>query len=144
HSPVLFILVAVAEARVAKAVDREKPLRRHSPRALGALEGRREITTPRKPICSIPASAAHPWSARMERALKRLVWQRAHDHFEYCQLAQENHGLPFAIDHIVAHVHGGPTRAANLCLERADMMPPMIRGIDPIILRSAARPIQRS
>jgi HNH endonuclease len=30
--------------------------------------------------------------------------------------AQENHDLPFAVDHIIAEVHGGPTRAGNLCL----------------------------
>ena len=70
----------------------------------------------------------------MERALKQLVWQRAHDRCEYCQLAQENHELPFPIDHIIARVHGGPTRAGNLCLACFacnNHKGPNLTGIDP-------------
>jgi hypothetical protein len=52
----------------------------------------------------------------MERALERLVWQRAGGRCEYCHLPQENHDLPFEIDHIIALKHHGPTRAGNLCL----------------------------
>ena|SRR5947207_2409851 len=52
----------------------------------------------------------------MERALEDLVWRRAGGCCEYCQLSQENHDLPFEIDHIIAKKHRGPTRAGNLCL----------------------------
>jgi hypothetical protein len=52
----------------------------------------------------------------MERALERLVWQRAGGRCEYCRLSQEHHDLPFEIDHIIAEHHHGPTRAGNLCL----------------------------
>jgi hypothetical protein len=52
----------------------------------------------------------------MERTLLELVWQRAGGRCEYCQLAQENHELPFEIDHIIARKHRGLTRAGNLCL----------------------------
>lgn len=52
----------------------------------------------------------------MERALEARVWQRARDRCEYCQLASEDHDLPFAIDHIIARKHRGPTRSSNLCL----------------------------
>jgi hypothetical protein len=52
----------------------------------------------------------------MDRALEELVWERAGHRCEYCQLSQENHDLPFQIDHIIARKHRGPTRASNLCL----------------------------
>ncbi len=52
----------------------------------------------------------------MERALALVVWQRASGRCEYCQLSQENHDLPFEVDHIIAEHHEGLTRAGNLCL----------------------------
>jgi HNH endonuclease len=52
----------------------------------------------------------------MDRALERLVWERAGRRCEYCQVAQEHNRLSFEIDHIIAKKHDGPTRAANLCL----------------------------
>jgi len=52
----------------------------------------------------------------MERELKELVWERASDRCEYCQVAQKFDLLPFEIDHIIAQKHGGPTRPSNLCL----------------------------
>ncbi len=52
----------------------------------------------------------------MDRALQRLVWRRARGRCEDCQSAQHNHDLAFAVDHIIARKHGGPTRAGNLCL----------------------------
>src|SRR5947208_7307797 len=70
----------------------------------------------------------------MERALQELVWQRAHGRCEYCRLSQENLELPFAIDHIIARQHGGPTRASNLCLACFacnNHKGPNLAGIDP-------------
>jgi hypothetical protein len=52
----------------------------------------------------------------MDRTLEELIWQRARSHCEYCQMAQEFDRIPFEIDHIIALVHGGPTRAGNLAL----------------------------
>lgn len=52
----------------------------------------------------------------MERELEELVWQRARERCEYCRQSQENHELPFQIDHIIARKHRGPTRGTNLCL----------------------------
>lgn len=52
----------------------------------------------------------------MDAALIRLVWQRADDRCEYCQMAQQFERLPFEIDHIIARKHRGSTVAGNLCL----------------------------
>jgi hypothetical protein len=52
----------------------------------------------------------------MERALERLVWQRAGRRCEYSQVPQEFDRLPFEIDHVIARKHAGPTRSGNLCL----------------------------
>src|SRR5262245_51543155 len=52
----------------------------------------------------------------MERALETLVWDRARGCCEYCRMPQQLDRLPFEIDHIIARVHGGPTRASNLAL----------------------------
>lgn len=52
----------------------------------------------------------------MERALARLVWQRAGARCEYCQMPQEFDGFGHEIDHAVARKHGGQTVATNLVL----------------------------
>jgi hypothetical protein len=70
----------------------------------------------------------------MDRALEQLVWDRAGNCCEYCQVAQEHDRLPFEIDHIIAKKHGRPTRAGNLCLACfADNYHkgPNIAGLDP-------------
>jgi hypothetical protein len=70
----------------------------------------------------------------MERALQEFVWQRARNRCEYCQLSQQDHDLPFEVDHIIAVKHRGPTRASNLCLACFacnNHKGPNISGIDP-------------
>jgi HNH endonuclease len=52
----------------------------------------------------------------MDRLLRELVWQRAGHCCEYCRMPQEYEDGTFEIDHVIATSHGGPTRAANLCL----------------------------
>jgi hypothetical protein len=52
----------------------------------------------------------------MDAALIRLVWRRAKNRCEYCQLPQEYDDRPFEIDHIIARKHRGPTAAGNLAL----------------------------
>jgi 5-methylcytosine-specific restriction endonuclease McrA len=52
----------------------------------------------------------------MERVLQELVWQRASNRCEYCQLSQEQDELSFEIDHIIAKKHRGQDQASNLCL----------------------------
>ena len=70
----------------------------------------------------------------MERSLQELVWRRAGNRCEYCQVSQESDRLPFEIDHIIAENHEGPTIGSNLCLccftcNRHKR--PNIAGIDP-------------
>jgi hypothetical protein len=48
--------------------------------------------------------------------LQRLVWQRAHDRCEYCQLPAEVAWLPFQIDHIIPEKLHGQTVPENLAL----------------------------
>jgi hypothetical protein len=52
----------------------------------------------------------------MDAALTRLIWQRANDRCEYCQMPQAFDDATFEIDHIVSRKHLGPTVASNLCL----------------------------
>jgi hypothetical protein len=52
----------------------------------------------------------------MNAGLIRLVWQRARQCCEYCQMPQDLDPTPFEIDHIIAEKHKGPTVASNLCL----------------------------
>jgi hypothetical protein len=52
----------------------------------------------------------------METALTRLVWRRAKNGCEYCLMPQVADPATFAIDHIIAIKHSGPTIASNLCL----------------------------
>jgi hypothetical protein len=71
----------------------------------------------------------------MDHALEQLIWQRAEDRCEYCQLPQELSRLPFTVDHIIATKHGGPTTAGNLCLACFacnNHKGPNIAGIDPV------------
>jgi hypothetical protein len=70
----------------------------------------------------------------MERSLQRLVWQRAGNRCEYCQVPQSRDPLPFEIDHIIAEVHQGRTAASNLCLccfACNRHKGPNLAGIDP-------------
>jgi hypothetical protein len=52
----------------------------------------------------------------MDRALRELVWRRAGNCCEYCQMPRQFDDTTFEIDHVIAGSHGGPTRASNLCL----------------------------
>jgi len=52
----------------------------------------------------------------MEGSLTRLVWRRAKDRCEYCQVPQAADDASFEIDHIIARKHGGESVASNLCL----------------------------
>jgi hypothetical protein len=70
----------------------------------------------------------------MDRALEQLVWDRAGSRCEYCRLAQEHDATSFEIDHIIAVVHGGPTRAGNLalaCFLDNSYKGPNLAGMDP-------------
>jgi hypothetical protein len=70
----------------------------------------------------------------MDRALERLVWQRAGGRCEYCQLSQADLDLPFEVDHIIAEHHQGRTQASNLCLDCFACnrhKGPNIAGVDP-------------
>jgi hypothetical protein len=71
----------------------------------------------------------------MDEALIQLVWDRAGSACEYCLMPQIFFPAAFQIDHIIARQHGGGVRLTEpgsflYPLERADMMPPMIRGLD--------------
>jgi hypothetical protein len=52
----------------------------------------------------------------MDAVLRQLVWQRAAQRCEYCQVPADVALLPFQIDHIIAEKHGGLTVADNLAL----------------------------
>jgi hypothetical protein len=58
----------------------------------------------------------------MERSLQKLIWQRAGNRCEYCQVPQERDRLPFEIDHIVAENHEGPTSRQSM---------PMVLRVQP-------------
>ena len=70
----------------------------------------------------------------MERALTRLVWERAGEACEYCRMPQAFDDTTFEVDHVRAVSHGGPTRASNLCLacfSCNSFKGPNLSGIDP-------------
>ena len=70
----------------------------------------------------------------MERALEQLVWERAGDRCEYCQVLQAHDRLSFEIDHIIARKHRGRTLANNLCLACFacnNHKGPNVAGVDP-------------
>src|SRR5208337_4470099 len=52
----------------------------------------------------------------MDRALREVVLRRAGNCCEYCRMPRKYDDTTFVIDHVIATSHGGPTRAANLCL----------------------------
>jgi hypothetical protein len=52
---------------------------------------------------------------RVSPSLRNLVRQRANDICEYCKMPQQFYRSSFQPDHIIAEVHGGPTKAHNLC-----------------------------
>jgi HNH endonuclease len=52
----------------------------------------------------------------MNASLIRLVWERAQDRCEYCQIGQEFERNTYEIDHIVSRKHEGPSLARNLAL----------------------------
>jgi hypothetical protein len=65
--------------------------------------------------------------------LRDVVWQRARQRCEYCQLPQSLTLLPHEMDHIVAQQHHGPTELENLCLACARCNArkgPNLSGID--------------
>jgi hypothetical protein len=69
----------------------------------------------------------------MDKALVQLVWQRAHERCEYCQLAREHSRVPFEIDHIIPRKHRGTTLASNLagsCFYCNTFKGPNLSGID--------------
>ena len=70
----------------------------------------------------------------MNRALERLVRERAGRRCEYCRIAQSDLDLPFEVDHIIAEHHEGRTHAGNLCLACFACnrrKGPNIAGVDP-------------
>jgi hypothetical protein len=75
----------------------------------------------------------------MEAALRQAVRRRAGRRCEYCQLPEARSPLvPFQIEHIVAHQHGGATRLSNLALacHRDNLCKgPNLAGIDPVTRR---------
>lgn len=52
----------------------------------------------------------------MDRTLRDLVWRRANERCEYCQVSQEFDEMPFHIDHIISQKQRGPTTEGNLAL----------------------------
>jgi len=54
--------------------------------------------------------------AYISAALRREVIDRAGGCCEYCLSDTVDRGIDFAIDHIIAEKHGGPTHTNNLCL----------------------------
>lgn len=55
-------------------------------------------------------------SSYISASLRRQVSNRANECCEYCRTRQLDRGLSFAIDHVIAEKHGGPTEIDNLCL----------------------------
>lgn len=68
-------------------------------------------------------------------AMRRLVWERAGDACEYCQMSQVLDPAPFEVDHIVPEKMNGPTESENLalaCFKCNNHKGPNIAGIDPV------------
>lgn len=57
---------------------------------------------------------------RIPEALRRLVFDRANGHCEYCLLSQDDSFLPHEVDHIISEKHRGLTVEENLCLSCFD------------------------
>lgn len=56
----------------------------------------------------------------VNRALRRLVIERAGNCCEYCRLSQDDNPFTFHIEHTIAEKHGGKTEADNLALSCPD------------------------
>ena len=72
---------------------------------------------------------------RPDRALERIVVQRANGRCEYCHFPEAAAEHSFHVDHIIAEKHDGPTIAANLawaCFSCNLHKGSNIAGIDPI------------
>jgi hypothetical protein len=54
--------------------------------------------------------------AYISAPLRREVLSRAGGCCEYCLIAINDRPMDFAIDHVIAEKHGGPTQSDNLCL----------------------------
>jgi len=70
----------------------------------------------------------------MNDSMRKFVRDRAANRCEYCCLAQENHDLPFQIEHIIAKKHQGDDDAENLafsCFNCNAFKGPNIAGFDP-------------
>lgn len=70
----------------------------------------------------------------MDAALRRLVWQRANGHCEYCRMRQEFDELTFQIEHIIPKKHRGPDTAENLaiaCFACNNHKGTNLSGLDP-------------
>jgi hypothetical protein len=70
----------------------------------------------------------------MDEALEDLMWRRARNCCEYCQLPQQFSSTRFQIDHIIAEQHDGPTVSSSLalaCLADNNHKGPNLGGIDP-------------
>lgn len=66
--------------------------------------------------------------------LRRIVWQRAGDRCEYCQMLQTYDPATFEIDHVVPEKLDGQTVERNLalaCFKCNNHKGPNIAGIDP-------------
>jgi len=48
--------------------------------------------------------------------LRREIIERANGCCEYCLTDTDDRAIDFAIDHVIAEKHGGPTESDNLCL----------------------------
>jgi 5-methylcytosine-specific restriction endonuclease McrA len=67
--------------------------------------------------------------------LRQLVFKRAQNACEYCQLAQRQTSLPHEVDHIRAVKHRGATHSDNLALDCAycnAAKGPNVAGHDPL------------
>jgi hypothetical protein len=74
----------------------------------------------------------------MNSSLEKLIWERAHERGEYCQMPQEFDELTFEIDHIIPEKHRGKTTAGNLALACFPCNKHKLRnlsGIDPVTRR---------
>ncbi len=54
--------------------------------------------------------------AYISAALRREVIDRANGCCEYCLSNTDDRPIDFAIDHVIAEKHNGPTQSDNLCL----------------------------
>jgi hypothetical protein len=72
----------------------------------------------------------------MERSLQALIWRRAGDRCEYCQVPQDRDRLPVEFDHIIAENHGGraSTQIYVYAASRAIGMKPSIDYLDQTII----------